>query len=567
MMTSPVKDTSCKEDGKAAEGYDISYFIELPPKDLMCSECESVLRDPCQAECGHVYCNQCIAKIEDRPCQVCRSPVRSRASSKDYQRDRRVLELSVRCSEKGCQWTGELRNLEIHIREQCAFNIVECEYRYAGCMVGMSAKEMREHLEHNAHHHLSLISKHFHEQLNVGADMRGQGRVAALETDVEEEGKRGGEAKQEKELTRAREPGMVREAGVEKVVDHPEDSCIRQQPTPRGQYLREKILSGLPCVNLSLVFAVIVGLLAIVYQQQEMLSANNATVHSIEVQLKAENVSTNQLKADVIALSAQNEVLSNSTEEALRSVRTEMRNMLAHFQEELNRLQETTSAGTSQSNAIRDCISIQCNKTVTANESFFNSLQAKIMLQVQELYRDESKTIEKQIDRLQKLLYKIETRLDSVDSDIKRMIAEGLQNSEISASYPILNLRITVPVSPSTSMWQSSYFYSDSPGYKMRLVIKHTTEHSIFNSNKKKLGVYLRIEPGEFDGNLLWPSNLKVGIYLLHPNGDYYTPKKSIMLKLFPNEESGWNEYISSKAWDDYVTNNVVHFKVFNYSK
>ena len=278
MMTSPVKDTSCKEDqndGKAAEGYDISYFIELPPKDLMCSECESVLRDPCQAECGHVYCNQCIAKIEDRPCQICRSPVRSRASSKDYQRDRRVLELSVRCSEKGCQWTGELRNLEIHIREQCAFNIVECEYRYAGCMVGMSAKEMREYLEHNAHHHLSLISKYFHEQLNVGADMRGQGRVAALETDVEEEGKRGGEAKQEKELTGAREPGMVREAGVEKVVDHPEDSCIRQQPTPRGQYLREKILSGLPCVNLSLVFAVIVGLLAIVYQQLDMLSANN----------------------------------------------------------------------------------------------------------------------------------------------------------------------------------------------------------------------------------------------------------------------------------------------------
>ena len=542
VMASPMKHTSCKEDKndkKVAMGYDISYFIELPPKDLMCSECESVLRDPCQTECGHIYCNQCIAKIEERSCRICLSPVRSRAISKDYQRKGRVLELSVRCYEKGCPWTGELRDLETHIREQCAFNIVECEYRYAGCMVVMSAKEMREHLENKSHHHLSLISKYFREQLNVRSDMRGRVQVAALNA------------------TGARESGGVMEAEVERMVDHPEeDNCAHQQPAPRGQYLREKTLSGLPFVNLSLVLAVIVAALAIAYQQQDTFSANDTTIHymkcfldiknqldSLEKQVKAENVSTKKLKADVIALSVRNEVLTNSTEESLRSVRTEISKMLAHFQEKLNRLQKTTSADT----------------TLQKEE--------KIMLQVQELYQDKSKTTEKQIDRMQKLLYKLETRLDFVDDNIKRMIAERLQISEISASYPILNLHITVPVSPSTSTWQSSNFYSDSPGYKMRLVIKSTTEYGIISSNKKKLGVYLRIEPGEFDGNLLWPSNLKVGIFLLHPNGNYYTKNRYIMLKLFPNEESGWSEYISSKDWDVYITNNVVHFKVFNYSK
>ena len=57
-MASPVKDTSCKEDKnvkKVAVGYDISYFIELPTKDLMCSECELVLRDPYRTDCGHIY--------------------------------------------------------------------------------------------------------------------------------------------------------------------------------------------------------------------------------------------------------------------------------------------------------------------------------------------------------------------------------------------------------------------------------------------------------------------------------------------------------------------------------
>ena len=536
-MASPVKDTSCKEDKnvkKVAVGYDISYFIELPPKDLMCSECELVLRDPYQTDCGHIYCNQCIAEIEDRPCRICLSPVRSRAISKDYQRERRVLELSVRCYEKGCPWTGELRDLEIHIREQCAFNIVKCEYGYAGCMVVMSAKKMREHLENKSHHHLSLISKYFREQLN---DMRGQGQVAALDT------------------TGARESGGVREAEVERKVDHPEDNCINQQPAPRGQYLSEKTLSGLPYVNLSLVLAVIVALLAIAYQQQDTFSANNmkyfrdikSQLYSLEIQVKAENVSTKKLKADVIALSARNEVLSNSLKESLRSARTEIRKLLAHFQEELNKLQETTSADTN------------LQETASIGTIFSNAIKG--------IFFDKSMSRENQIDRMQKLLYKLEARMDFVDDDLKRMMEEGHQNPKMSASYPILNLHIAVPVSPSTSAWQSSNFYSGSPGYKMHLVIESTTDYSIIGSNKNKLGVYLRIEPGEFDGKLLWPSNLKVGVFLLHPNGNYYTKNRSIMLKLFPNEESGWSEYISSKDWDDYVINNVVHFKVSIYSK
>ena len=320
-----------------------------------------------------IYCNQCIAKIEDRPCRICLSPVRSRAISKDYQREKRVLELSVRCYEKGCPWTGELRDLEVHIIEQCAFNIVKCEYKYAGCMVVMSAKKMREHLENKSHHHLSLVSKYF--------DMRGQGQVAALDT------------------TGARESGGVREAEVERKVDHPEDNCINQQPAPRGQYLREKTLSGLPYVNLSLVLAVIVALLAIAYQQQDIVSTNNTAIHymkcfrdiksqldSLEIQVKAENVSTKKLKADVIALSTRNEVLSNSLKESLRSVRSEIRKLLAHFQEELNRLQETTSAdtnlqetasiGTTLSNAINGIFStkasLEKNKLIECRSSYIS---------------------------------------------------------------------------------------------------------------------------------------------------------------------------------------------------
>ena len=50
-------------DGGVAEGYDVQLFVELPPKDLLCTKCEKVLREPHQAECGHLYCGQCILAI------------------------------------------------------------------------------------------------------------------------------------------------------------------------------------------------------------------------------------------------------------------------------------------------------------------------------------------------------------------------------------------------------------------------------------------------------------------------------------------------------------------------
>ena len=168
MASSGVEDLelSASENGSGVvEGYGLQLFVELPPKDLICTKCEKVLREPHQAECGHLYCGQCISTAEECPCHCCGRNLRPRACSKDYQRDRRIQELKVRCPERGCQWEGELQNLEIHDKEQCAYKVVECEFRYAGCMASGTASEMKEHMELDTQQHLCFVARHFQTQL------------------------------------------------------------------------------------------------------------------------------------------------------------------------------------------------------------------------------------------------------------------------------------------------------------------------------------------------------------------------------------------------------------------
>ena len=57
-MASGVEDSRSGNSSGIAEGYDVHLFVELPPKDLTCTKCEKVLREPHQAECGHLYCGQ-----------------------------------------------------------------------------------------------------------------------------------------------------------------------------------------------------------------------------------------------------------------------------------------------------------------------------------------------------------------------------------------------------------------------------------------------------------------------------------------------------------------------------
>ena len=114
-------------------GYDCD-FVEPPPDFLQCPVCLLPFRDPTLLSCcGHKGCAWCIGRIKaaGHPCPLCQQPFETML---EKQLQRKVLNLRVFCSKKGegCQWEGELRDLETHSRRDCVLVEEVCRYKCGG---------------------------------------------------------------------------------------------------------------------------------------------------------------------------------------------------------------------------------------------------------------------------------------------------------------------------------------------------------------------------------------------------------------------------------------------------
>ena len=194
---------------KPRGGYSCEFVVE-PAKELQteCSVCLQVLRQPNIVSCcGEKFCHTCIEQVieEKKPCPHCNSFQFTSMADKKLQRE--LLELKVYCTNKykGCEWVGDLKNLEKHCNasrteptDNCTafFDVLEgcdyeriwctkcekemqrselnvhlskgcdhlaqsaaekCHFNYAGCNAKVASKDMKSHLEENVAAHLSLI--------------------------------------------------------------------------------------------------------------------------------------------------------------------------------------------------------------------------------------------------------------------------------------------------------------------------------------------------------------------------------------------------------------------------
>ena len=110
-------------------GYDVE-FLEVPPEDYECLVCLLVLREPQMVSCcGVKFCKRCIDRViqAGKPCPHCKDE--SFRYMAEKQLHRRILDLKVKCYErkKGCNWEGELRQLQKHHGDRCPYEEIECK--------------------------------------------------------------------------------------------------------------------------------------------------------------------------------------------------------------------------------------------------------------------------------------------------------------------------------------------------------------------------------------------------------------------------------------------------------
>ena len=117
-------------------GYDCS-FVDTPPKHLECPICLLTVREPHLTSCcgNQYYCRTCIERVqkEGRPCPLCNQAGFTVFLHKGVERE--VKTLKVYCPQKalGCEWKGELSQVDDHVSQEGGS---ECGYAEIACANG-----------------------------------------------------------------------------------------------------------------------------------------------------------------------------------------------------------------------------------------------------------------------------------------------------------------------------------------------------------------------------------------------------------------------------------------------
>ena len=128
-------------------------FITEPPKSRFCPICFELLTEPYQiVKCGHHVCQQCHTKLltsGKKECPVCREPNVLSNAHLDKFLQREINDIKVRCQHhrEGCEWTGEVRDLQSHLdpdKRKCNYILLPCSF---GCGERIRSGAMRDHLK------------------------------------------------------------------------------------------------------------------------------------------------------------------------------------------------------------------------------------------------------------------------------------------------------------------------------------------------------------------------------------------------------------------------------------
>ena len=111
-------------------GYN-NNFVETPHDRFLCKICLHPCRDPLLTGCcGHNFCKSCLnnAMISAVTCPICQDGEFTTLQNK--QADREIRSLHVMCNnkERGCEWQGELNDINNHLTNSdgCQFENVIC---------------------------------------------------------------------------------------------------------------------------------------------------------------------------------------------------------------------------------------------------------------------------------------------------------------------------------------------------------------------------------------------------------------------------------------------------------
>ena len=118
-------------------------FVNKDVSKFVCAICQEILYKPVQTSCGHLFCGRCLKRVRSKNCPSCREEF-VREPIEDKFNEREIRNLIVKCqnSSRGCEWEGELGNVESHQNGVCGYQLVQCGNN---CGAEMERREVEKH--------------------------------------------------------------------------------------------------------------------------------------------------------------------------------------------------------------------------------------------------------------------------------------------------------------------------------------------------------------------------------------------------------------------------------------
>ncbi|UJR16078.1 hypothetical protein I4U23_002991 [Adineta vaga] len=135
-------------------GFNCSNIKEIV-KNYVCPDCDLILKDPIQLDCGHRICEECIKHDEELiQCKQCSEETEKKELFHDVGFKNEMKSISLRCS--NCQWNGSLKDYENHLT---ANHINSSSNEYDQCPIIAQAQRFRKEYGKPTRKWRKIISK------------------------------------------------------------------------------------------------------------------------------------------------------------------------------------------------------------------------------------------------------------------------------------------------------------------------------------------------------------------------------------------------------------------------
>ncbi|MEJ1275935.1 TNF receptor-associated factor 3 [Cricetulus griseus] len=125
-------------------------FVKTVEDKYKCEKCRLVLCNPKQTECGHRFCESCMAALlssSSPKCTACQESIIKDKVFKDNCCKREILALQICCRNegRGCAEQLTLGHLLMHLKSECQFEELPC--LRADCKEKVLRRDLRDHVE------------------------------------------------------------------------------------------------------------------------------------------------------------------------------------------------------------------------------------------------------------------------------------------------------------------------------------------------------------------------------------------------------------------------------------